>query len=177
MFSFHARREKGEKLPPLQTAGVPVVVYARTRTDRPDRPTLPGLPPANVAQRPKRCHTKMNARERVCVHKNKQTFASASSSVAAVPAAPACSPFSSCRGGEKDRHNPKCQQRCSTRNTFISLNPKGLSPSLSLSWVGRGVGGHRQTHLRRQRVLRLLCCCQRGSAAGRGQQNNLATLE
>ena len=158
MFLFHARR-------------------VRTRTDRPHSPTLPGLPPANVAQRPKRCHTKMNARERVCVHKNKQTFASDSSSVAAVPAAPACSPFSSCRGGEKDRHNPKCLQCCPTRNTFISLNPKGLSPSLSLSWVGRGVGGHRQTHLRRQRVLRLLCCCQRGSAAGRGQQNNLATLE
>ena len=122
MFLFHARR-------------------VRTRTDRPDRPTLPGLPPANVAQRPKRCHTKMNARERVCVHKNKKPFASDSSSVAAVPAAPACSPFSSCRGGEKDRHNPKCLQCCSTRNTFISLNPKGLSPSLSLSWVGRGVGG------------------------------------
>jgi hypothetical protein len=158
LFLFHARR-------------------VRTRTDRPHSPTLPGLPPANVAQRPKRCHTKMNARERVCVHKNKKPFASDSSSVAAVPAAPACSPFSSCRGGEKDRHNPKCLQCCSTRNTFISLNPKGLSPSLSLSWVGRGVGGHRQTHLRRQRVLRLLCCCQRGSAAGRGQQNNLATLE
>jgi len=154
LFSFHARREKGEKLPPLQTAGVPVVVYARTRTDRPDRPTLPGLPPANVAQRPKRCHTKMNARERVCVHKNKQPFASdsASSSVAAVPAAPSCSPFSSCRGGEKDRHNPKCLQCCSTRNTFISLNPKGLSPSLSLLGGKGGWGSQANTFTPTARV-------------------------
>ena len=154
----------------MQTAGVPVVVYARTRTDRPDRPTLPGLPPANVAQRPKRCHTKMNARERVCVHKNKQTFASdsASSSVAAGTAATACSPFSSCRGGEKDRHNPKCLQCCSTRNTFISLNPKGLS----LGGVG-GWGSQANTFTRVPRLL----CYKRGSAAGRGQQNNLATLE
>ena len=154
---------------------VPVVVYARTRTDRPDRPTLPGLPPANVAQRPKRCHTKMNARKRVCVHKNKQPFASDSSSVAAVPAAPACSPFSSCRGGEKDTTRNVCS--VVQPETLLYLSTRKVSLPLSLSWVGRGVGGHRQTHLRRQRVLRLLCCCQRGSAAGRGQQNNLATLE
>ena len=145
---------------------VPVVVYARTRTDRPDRPTLPGLPPANVAQRPKRCHTKMNARERVCVHKNKQQFASdsASSSGAAVPAAPACFPFSSCRGGEKD----------TTRNVCSVVQPETLlylsTRKVSL-WGGWGSQANTFT-----RVLRLLCC-KRGSAAGRGQQNNLATLE
>jgi hypothetical protein len=155
LFLFHARR-------------------VRTRTDRPHSPTLPGLPPANVAQRPKRCHTKMNARERVCVHKNKKPFASDSSSVAAVPAAPACSPFSSCRGGEKDTTRNVCS--VVQPDTLVYLSTRKVSLPLSLSWGG-GVGGHRQTHLRRQRVLRLLCCKRGGGAAGRGEQNNLATLK
>ena len=124
---------------------VPVVVYARTRTDRPDRPTLPGLPPANVAQRPKRCHTKMNARKRVCVHKNKKPFASDSSSVAAVPAAPACSPFSSCRGGEKDTTRNVCS--VVQPDTLVYLSTRKVSLRLSLSLLGGGGWGVTGKHI------------------------------
>ena len=155
MFLFHARR-------------------VRTRTDRPHSPTLPGLPPANVAQRPKRCHTKMNARERVCVHKNKKPFASDSSSVAAVPAAPACSPFSSCRGGEKDTTRNVCS--VVQPDTLVYLSTRKVSLPLSLSWGGGG-GSQANTFTPTARAEVTLLQKGGGGAAGRGEQNNLATLK
>jgi hypothetical protein len=81
----------------------------------------------------------MNARERVCVHKNKKPFASDSSSVAAVPAAPACSPFSSCRGGEKDTTRNVCSVVQPDTLVYLSTRKVSLPLSLSLGWEG-GLG-------------------------------------
>ncbi len=127
----------------------------------PDCPPHPGLPPANVAQRPKRCQTKFPRANAalLCTKTSSRLQATerwrsvASSSGEAVPAAPACPPFSSCRlpkwRAEKRTQPemfPTRLQCCPTRNTSLSLSIRNVCFSLSLLGGGGGGGGGSQAN-------------------------------
>lgn len=152
MFLFHARREKGEKLPPLQTAGVPVVVYARTRTDRPDAHpsrTAPGQRRSaskTLPHKNERARTRVRAQKQADVCKRKLLGGGRSGR-------PRVFPFLQLPWRRKRQTQPEMSAVLfNPKHFYISQPERSLSLSLSLLGGKGGWGSQANTFTPTARV-------------------------